>query len=161
VKDYQNIPLNKTIDSETFTKRNRDYYEDLLSRFGGSIPDWFGLMENRVFANFHKTKQEAVSAAARFVEFASSYNFDITEDGYKLLQAGKCALLGYDRKLRPIIYIDLFEVSKDQAKYVAQCVLLLCAIAYSKMMIPGLNDGIVVLVDLCHHFLLNFGSVLS
>ena len=83
----------------------------------------------------------------------SNYNFEIGPRSYDFLKKGKFSIWGYDRKLRPVIFFDLFEVYEENYDVLIAGFNLLMGLAYSKMMIPGINDGVLIVFDTCYrHF---------
>ena len=49
--------------------------------------------------------------------------------------------------LRPVIYFDLFQIENSNIKDFINNVYLLLSLAYSKMMFPGVNEEVVLVVD--------------
>lgn len=148
--EYPNIPLNKTKDSKRFQNTNKEFYSELVRR--GSVPQWFGIMEMRVFTNFHKDIENSISHARDFIHYCEDYEFRIGKKAHKLLNKGKCTILGYDRSLRPVLLFDLFELEIDHFEPLVECFQLFAALAFTKMMVPGINDGFVVVLDLSYRY---------
>ena len=73
--------------------------------------------------------------------------FQVTESSYELLKKGRHAIWGYDRKMRPVVFLDLFNIDSDSISDLLNNAHLLMSLAYSKMMFPGINDGIILVVD--------------
>jgi hypothetical protein len=84
-----------------------------------------------------------------FATWMTAYDFSVSKDTYELLTQGKFAIWGYDKKLRPVLFFDLFSIDKENHHILIEGFHLLCALAYSKMMIPSVNDGILIVIDSC------------
>lgn len=57
--------------------------------------------------------------------------------------------------MRPVVFLDLFEIDSDNIDDLLTNAHLLFALAYSKMMFPGINDGIILVVDSCFRHFVN------
>lgn len=77
--------------------------------------------------------KKANSQAGKFVSWVSEYDFKVTESSYGLLKQGRHAIWGYDRKMRPVVFLDLFEIDSDNINDLVTNAHLLLSLAYSKM----------------------------
>jgi hypothetical protein len=68
----------KTNDSETFTEKNARFYES-LRRKKRKLPSWIGLLDNRLFTNFHGDDlKKANNQAGKFVSWITDYEFKVS-----------------------------------------------------------------------------------
>ena len=89
----------KTKDSETFTEKNARFYES-LRRKKRKLPSWFGLLDNRLFTNFHsEDMRRANSQAGKFVSWVSEYDFKV-KNVFLLFQ--DFDISGYGEQLRVV-----------------------------------------------------------
>lgn len=138
---------NSETDSKTFKKINEEFYYKLRKK-KKKMPNWFGILDNRVFTNYHRNdKKKAIDSAERFANFIDDFDFEISHNGYELLEKGLVAIWGYDRRMRPVIFIDIFEFEIKNRAFWLEAVNLTFALAYSKMMFPGVNDGLIIVLD--------------
>lgn len=134
--------------------KNKSYFDNFV-RQRPNLPKWYSALDHRVFTRYHPDPSNANESAIQFVQFLNGYKFELTEPAYRMLEEGTVAIWGYDRRLRPVIHIDLFSITEREIPVVIEALQLVMTLAYSKMLCPGLVDAMLIVVDTANRHFIN------
>lgn len=54
--------------------------------------------------------------------------------------------------MRPVIYFDPFDSEEQDYKSFIELFMLFSALAYTKMLIPGISDAFILVVDMSYRY---------
>lgn len=107
-------------------------------------------LTNRAFIKNRVSDKETSSLldiVRQYNSFLRDMNWHLTAPQKKIFDNQKVGILGRDKVGRPLVYICLTDVNKDNAEDYSECISKVIALVKTKMLIPGVIEQFNLCID--------------